>query len=71
MTHTTQHRPDPATPRPHDSHPSHPGREQGSEHDPRDRPDKPGRDLPDENGEPPSARRPGDPEASEPPVEDF
>lgn len=31
-----------------------------------------GRDLPDENGEPPSVKRPGgDPDASEPPVENF
>ncbi|MGY8525534.1 hypothetical protein [Paracidovorax citrulli] len=30
-----------------------------------------GRDLPDENGEPPSVRQPGDPDASEPPVENF
>lgn len=30
-----------------------------------------GRDLPDENGEPPSVRKPGDPDASEPPVENF
>ncbi len=31
-----------------------------------------GRDLPDENGEPPSVKRPGgNPEESEPPVENF
>lgn len=30
-----------------------------------------GRDLPDENGEPPSVKRPGNPDASEPPVENF
>lgn len=30
-----------------------------------------GRDLPDENGEPPSTRQPGNPDASEPPVENF
>jgi len=61
-------------------HPAHRRRfERGPDHGHEQ--DQPGRerrtdierlhDTPDENGEPPSVNQPGNPDASEPPVEDF
>lgn len=68
------------TPRPdHDSDHQPQPHEQGPDHG-RQPSDKPGqqrggesieRDIPDENGEPPSVEKPGNPEESEPPVENF